>query len=225
MAQLAGRLVGAGFVAGFGIGDVRHAVVLGLLPYYNPYCSAPVVIGDTTIDYSQPIVLAGPPADEFRRASRRRAVTRRRPTVPQPLLDAARDAFAHGDYDDALAQCDKAIAQSPNDAVLHEFRGLALFALHRYKEAAGTIYAVLSVGPGWDWTTMSGFYPDVDVYTEQLRALEQYVDANPNAAEARFLLAYHYMTCGHTDAAAEQFKAAVATESQGSVVGPTRSAR
>ena len=82
-------------------------------------------------------------------------------------LDAARAAVADGDYAKALAQCDKAIAQQPNDVVLHEFRGLALFALHRYKEAAGTIYAVLSIGPGWDWTTLSGFYPDVNIYTQQ----------------------------------------------------------
>ena len=32
---------------------------------------------------------------------------------------------------------------------------------------------------------------------------------NRNAADARFLLAYQYLICGHTDAAAAQFKAAV----------------
>ena len=125
------------------------------------------------------------------------------------LLDAARAAFTQGDYAGALAECDQAIARLPNSAVAHEFRGLALFALHRYKEAAGPVYAVLSVGPGWDWATLSSFYPRPDVYSGQLRALEQYVASNPNVAEARFLLAYHYMTGGHNDAAAEQFKAAV----------------
>ena len=125
------------------------------------------------------------------------------------LLDTARDSFEQADYAKALAQVEKAIARLPNDAVLHEFRGLVLFALKRYADAAGPVYAVLSVGPGWDWTTLSSFYPDIDVYTEQLRALEQYVNANPNAADVRFLLAYHYLTCGHTDAAANQLKAAV----------------
>ena len=33
--------------------------------------------------------------------------------------------------------------------------------------------------------------------------------SNRDVAEARFLLAYHYMIDGHNDAAAEQFKAAV----------------
>ncbi len=114
-----------------------------------------------------------------------------------------------GDYQTALAQVDQAIALVPNDTVLHEFRGLVLFALGRYKEAAATVYAVLSTGPGWDWTTLSGLYPSVDVYTEQLRALEQYAKSRPAAAEAKFLLAYHYLTCGYTDAAAVQLREVV----------------
>jgi hypothetical protein len=36
----------------------------------------------------------------------------------------------------------------PRDAVLHEFRSLALFALQRYSESAAAIHAVLAVGPG-----------------------------------------------------------------------------
>ena len=125
------------------------------------------------------------------------------------MLDAGRSAFIAGDYAGALSKCDQAIARLPSSTAAHEFRGLALFALHRYKEAAGPVYAVLSVGPGWDWATLSSFYPRPEVYTEQLRALEQYVESNQNVGEARFLLAYHYMAGGHNDAAAEQFKAAV----------------
>ena len=93
--------------------------------------------------------------------------------------------------------------------MLHEFRGLALFALGRYKEAAAADYAVLSAGPGWDWTTLSALYPDVEVYTEQLRALEQYAKSHPAASEAKFLLAENYLTCGYTDAAAAQLKEVV----------------
>jgi tetratricopeptide (TPR) repeat protein len=122
------------------------------------------------------------------------------------LLDAARNAFMQGDYKTALAQVDQAIVQVPNDTVLHEFRGLTLFALGRYKEAAAADYAVLSAGPGWDWTTLSAIYPNVEVYTEQLRALEQYAQSHPAAPEAKFLLAENYLTCGYTDAAAVQLK-------------------
>ena len=101
---------------------------------------------------------------------------------------------------------DRALSSTPSDVVLHEFRALCLFALHRYKDAAGTLYAVLSVGPGWDWTTMSSLYSDPAVYTQQLRALEDHVRQNPESSDGRFVLAYHYMTQGHLDAAARQLK-------------------
>ena len=41
--------------------------------------------------------------------------------------------------------------------------------MRNYKEAAATLYAVLSVGPGWDWTTMIDLYPSEQVYESQLR--------------------------------------------------------
>ena len=119
------------------------------------------------------------------------------------LIDPARRAFAEGDYRRALDLVDQAIAQQPADSVLHEFRSLILFATGQYKAAAESAYAVLSVGPGWDWTTLSGFYPDGSVYTQQLRNLEAYCETHPTAADARFLLAYHYLICGHADAAVE----------------------
>ena len=42
---------------------------------------------------------------------------------------------------------------------------MSLFALGQYDEAAVPMYTVLSNGPGWDWTTLAGLYPSVDVYT------------------------------------------------------------
>ena len=123
--------------------------------------------------------------------------------------DQARDAFFREDYRQALAQIDAALSKTPSDVVLHEFRALSLFAMQRYKESAGTLYAVLSVGPGWDWTTMSGLYPSVDVYTQQLRSLESFVAKNPDSADGHFVLAYHYMTAGHFDPAKRQLKEVV----------------
>jgi hypothetical protein len=64
----------------------------------------------------------------------------------------------------------------------------------------------LSVSPGWDWTTMSGLYQSVGKYSQQPRALEDYIRQNPDLADARFHLAYHYLTAGHRDEAAKQLK-------------------
>jgi tetratricopeptide (TPR) repeat protein len=176
----------------------------GYYPYYNPYYTEVIVVHDTTIDYSRPIVVAAPQA----------AAAATDPSADESqalaLLNSARESFAQGDYATATNWINQAIAKKSTLPVLHEFRGLILFATRQYRPAAAAIYAVLSVGPGWDWATLVGFYPDSNVYTTQLRALEDYCRANPRVAETRFLLGYHYMSCGHSDAAATEFKEAAA---------------
>ena len=131
---------------------------------------------------------------------------------PQDALTAARESFRAGDYAQTLTLADQALAQTPNDPILHEFRALVLFALKRYKEAAATAYAALTAGPGWNWATMVGLYPDVDTYNNQLRDLEASVQRDPNSAPGRFLLAYHYLVQGHKDAAANEFQNVVKLE-------------
>ncbi len=125
---------------------------------------------------------------------------------------AGADAFKQGDYQTALKQTEMALAKLPSDSTLHQFRALSLFALGKYPDTAGTLFAVLSVEPGWDWTSLSAFYPSVAVYTEQLRKLEAYTKANPNAPDGHFVLAYHYLCAGHKDAALKQYKQVVALQ-------------
>jgi len=174
----------------------------GYWTYDNPYSTEVIVIDDTTsIDYSQPIVLT-PAPEAGVDASTTDGET-------QSELDASRAAFARGDYDTAMTMINRAIAKRPNDTLLHEFRGLSLFATRQYSQAAAAIYAVLSIAPGWDWATLGDFYPDAETYTAQLRALEQQRDANLNAPDVRFLLAYHYLCCGYPEAAAAEFKEVV----------------
>ena len=146
---------------------------------------------------------------------------RNRPRLPEEVaspalakFDSARAAFGTGDYAGALQLTDEALKVLQNDATLHEFRALVLFAVGKYDLAAGPLHAVLSVGPGWDWTTMAGLYPNIDVYTSQLRKLEAFVSANPTSKAGRFVLAYHYLTQGNTDAAVSQFKEVVALTPQ-----------
>jgi hypothetical protein len=214
-----------GGIGAWGIGSSIYN--WGYRPYVNPYVVAgPVVLQQPVIveqpvptqttvviqqpapaqqtiamappvDYSQPLTTGAPPPE---------------PSVADPAMqtfDAARAAFKAGRYTDALQKTDQALKTLPNDAALHEFRALCLFALKQYDQAAGTLYAVLSAGPGWDWTTLSGLYPSVDVYTEQVHALEDFRNAQPESAQARFVLAYHYLTQGHTDAAVGELKEVV----------------
>jgi tetratricopeptide (TPR) repeat protein len=175
----------------------------GCSDYSNPYYeeSMPAV-------YSEPVIT--PPAEPVQEVAGA-------PATPLPpgvsaeavsKFDQARGAFFEGKYDEALKLTDAAVAQMPRDAVLHEFRSLVLFALQRYTESAATIHPVLDVGPGWDWPTLSGLYPNTEVYTNQLRSLEAARDKNPKAADLYFLLGYHYITCGHQEAALKMLRKA-----------------
>jgi tetratricopeptide (TPR) repeat protein len=162
---------------------------------------APATTASTVaFDYSKPIGVTEPPPEAT-------AVD-----TAQETLSEARESFKAGDYTRALALTDQALAQTPNDPILHEFRALVLFARSRYKEAAGTAYAVLTAGPGWNWATMVGLYPGVEPYNKQLRQLEASVRQKPDDASSHFLLAYHYMVQGHKDAAASQFQSVAKLE-------------
>ena len=125
------------------------------------------------------------------------------------MFDRAREDFLAGKYDDSLTRTNKALAAMPGDPVMNEFRALVLFAQGEYQDAATNIHSVLAVGPGWDWTTLVSLYSSTSVYQQQLGKLEDYVLAHDGSAPEQFLLGYHYMTEGHTDAAARQFRKVV----------------
>jgi tetratricopeptide (TPR) repeat protein len=124
-------------------------------------------------------------------------------------FDNARAAFRDGNYAQAQQLDERAIALTPGDPNLHQFRALTMFAQGRYQNAAGALYAVLAAGPGWDWQTLSTFYANPDTYTGQLRALENFERQNPSVGYAHFLLAYHYLAIDARDAAATQLKKVV----------------
>ena len=163
--------------------------------YTNPYYSTVVAAqpAQTTVvyDYSQPINVVADAPDPAAASS------------TEQVFSAARDAFKAGDYQRALDLTDQVLKDTPNVPAVHEFRALCLFALKRFDESAAVDYAVLSAGPGMNWTTLVGLYPDVDTYTNQLRALEASVRSNPNAASTEFLLGYHYLVQGHQDECGE----------------------
>ncbi len=201
--------MGAGLMAGVGMWGLGSALYgYGYSGYNNPYYGAGVgqaglyapSAGGPAYDYSQPINTQAAPPEQ---------TTTDQATA---VFDQAREAFRTNDYPTALARDEQALGQMPNDATLHEFLSLVLFAQGKYEPAAAPLYAVLSVGPGWDWTTLIGNYADATLYTTQLRALEAYVNANPKSAQARFVLAYHYITQGHGDVAADQLKEVVALQ-------------
>ncbi len=191
--------------AAFGLtwwGANTMSYLFGTSAYANPY-----YVESTSgrgIDYSQPqlvveqTVTDGPNSEP--------------PEVSEKGLlafDQARAAFLAGNYDEARRHTDEALKTMPHDAVVHEFRALTLFALKRYSESATALHSVLAVGPGWDWTTMAQLYASVEIYSQQLRALEEWTKTHPNTPDGHFVLAYHYLTCGHREVATDQLKLVV----------------
>jgi tetratricopeptide (TPR) repeat protein len=172
----------------------QAAYGFGYWGYENPYYTEVYPVSDEVVlDYSEPIAVETAPAETTQPSDA--------PVPGMAEFDAARAAFLKGDYAGALASTNKALAALPNDPIIHEFRALIMFAQGKYKEAAAGLYSVLTVGPGWDWATMSSLYPNVGVYTQQLRALEKYVKEHKDARDAQFVLVYHYLATGNKDAA------------------------
>jgi len=189
--------------------------------YVNPYYTAPVVATVSAHDYSQPIVIksyaepgdenaatdAGPPA--VTDSSDEQAGYR--------LFDQAREAFKRSDYRTALKFAQQALQKVRNDPVVHEFNALCLFANRQYQPSAAVLNALLAVAPGMDWTTLTGLYGNVDEYTGQLRALETHCKQKPEDSAAAFVLAYHYLICGHADSAKSMLRRVVETQTNDQV--------
>ncbi len=184
-------------MGGWGLGSLYYHS--GYLGYSNPYyINSYGSYGNYA--YSQPIPVS---------YNNSVVIADNDPNSSDEVLNNAVAAFKQNDYDAALDLINKGVAQYPDDAVLHEFRSLVLFARQDYQQSAATIHSVLAVGPGWDWTTLSSMYSNAAIYTEQLRALEAFTKANPQDAASRFLLAYHYMSCGYPAAAARHLQQVV----------------
>lgn len=205
-----------GFMWGIAVWSLGNMIYdMGYKSYSNPYPAPPVQ--NTTINYTQPVSVAAakaPPGDE--------AAATLAETKSNEALEKSRAAFKQGDYLAASKAVDEAIAHTPGDVTLHEYRALVFFALGKYADAAGVINPVLASGPGWGWDTMIGFYDGSSTYDAQLRKLEAYVKGSPDKADGRFLLGYHYLVCGHTDKAYEQFEKTVQLQPADSIARQLR---
>ncbi|MBK1880916.1 tetratricopeptide repeat protein [Luteolibacter pohnpeiensis] len=190
----------SGFMWGIAVWSLGNMIYdMGYQSYHNPYPAPPVQ--NTYITYTEPVSVAAashPPGDEGEVALAEEK--------SDTALTRSMDAFKSGDYSAASKAIDEALAYTPSDVTLHEFRALVFFALGKYADATGILNPVLASGPGWSWDTMIGFYPTESEYDTQLRKLEAYAKNSPDRADAHFLLGYHYMVCGHMEEAYQEFE-------------------
>jgi tetratricopeptide (TPR) repeat protein len=182
--------------------------------YFNPYYAVPVASQEMPYDYSQPVVINNYVSSDSESGGGDTQVTQENSKEQGALMafDNGLGKFKSGDYRGALSDFDEALKMLPGDAVVHETRCLALFAVADYSKAAGGLNSYLAVAPGMDWTTMSGLYGNAEDYTTQLRTLERYTDANPSDASSHFVLAYHYLVTGSKEAAIKALDVVVANQ-------------
>lgn len=180
--------------------------------YSNPYY---VESAMPAYDYAQPIAINTydtPPADASADSTSDQPAAAESPQTTESyrLFDQALAVFKKGYYSNALRLNQQAIQKFPQDPVMHEVAALCMFATGDYTGAAAILNNLLAVAPGMDWTTMSGLYGDVEDYTTQLRALEARCRQNRQDAAAAFVLAYHYLVVGNSEAAGNALNHVVA---------------
>ena len=206
----------SGFMWGIAVWSLGNMIYdMGYHTYKNPYPAPPVQ--NTYITYAQPISVAAaanPPGDENS--------TKLAETKSTEALDRSRVAFRKGDYFTASKAVDEALAFTPSDVTLHEYRALVFFALGKYADATGVLNPVLASGPGWSWDTMIGIYGASSTYEDQLRKLEAHVKSSPDKADGHFLLGYHYMVCGHMEKSLTEFEATVRLQPADSIARQLR---
>jgi hypothetical protein len=125
------------------------------------------------------------------------------------FLGSAAEAFRKREYSDALRLANHAVIEMPRDPKAHLIMSLALFALGDYNGANLEAHAVAAIGPIPDWPTLYSYYDNLETYTKQLDRLVEYVRKNPDAADARFVLAFQDMMMGHSDAAKAELEKVV----------------
>ena len=180
----------------YGYGDYEYCPV-----YYNADSASPLYSG--AVNYAEAPQAASQPAATEGAAS-----------DGEQYFQEARALFLNGDYRGALRLANHAAVEMPQSPAVHELMSLSMFALKDYRGAAMEAHAALALGPPIDWATLYAYYGNADTYTEQLRALETFVQSNPKAPEGRFLLASHYLMTGNKDAAKKQLTELVALAPQ-----------
>ena len=125
---------------------------------------------------------ADPTAEELERASQ--------------YISLGEQSFRAGSYQDALRQWRHAMVDNPNNGALVLLMSQALFALGEYDSAANSVQMAMQMLPESEWggvvKNYTQLYPNIQVYTDQIRAAEKARDAEPDDGAIRFLLGYHF---------------------------------
>ena len=125
-------------------------------------------------------------------------------------------AFRARDYMAANRDWQHAVVDDPSNGALAMKLALAMFAVGKYREAAGTTQQVLVLLPQEKWgqavSDYKKLYANPKDYMDQLKSLAKAAADKPNDPALRFLLGFHYGYSGRVADAVRELNKLVQLE-------------
>lgn len=209
---------GHGF-AGHGFGGFAHAFGHGLSHHYHPsyfggyyglgygtygYNSWPYSYTPRVYSYSgTSTAFVVPPTDISDSLGSTSVATTDAAAAGLSYRRAAESSFRSHHYDDAIGWAKRAAREMPRDGRLFLLLSQAHLAVGEYRDAAGAARLGMSLLPAEDWgyvvENFRHYYHDAD-YVAQVGRLRRFLDENPDHADGHFLLGYHWVFLGYSEA-------------------------
>ncbi|HTU25226.1 MAG TPA: tetratricopeptide repeat protein [Pirellulales bacterium] len=121
--------------------------------------------------------------------------------------------FRGGKYAQAVQDWRHALVEDPQNGAIVLLLSQALFATGQPVEAAGALQAALEMLPEDKWgavvTHYNELYPNIQAYTDQIRAVENLRDASPEQPALHLLLGYHFGYLGYPKQAVRELEKAI----------------
>ena len=134
----------------------------------------------------------------------------------EPFDQQGEYAFRARDYMAANRDWQHAVVDDPSNGALAMKLALAMFAVGKYREAAGTTQQVLMLLPQEKWGQVVSDYKKLYAnpidYLDQLKSLAKAAADKPNDPALRFLLGFHYGYSGRVADAVRELNKLVQLE-------------
>ncbi|MBA7495919.1 Photosystem I assembly protein Ycf3 [subsurface metagenome] len=125
-------------------------------------------------------------------------------------LHLLRGIFYHnkGIYDDAVAECKKAIEINPNYAGAHHSLGVAYGSKGMYYEAIAELKKAIEINPNYAgaYYNLGVLYGEKGMYDEEIAEYKKAIEVDPNHADTHYNLGVVYGNKGMYDEAIRELK-------------------
>ncbi len=131
----------------------------------------------------------------------------------EQFISTGEEAFGAGQYQTALRAWQHAMVDNPSNGGVVLMLAQAMFALGQFEQAAGAVQMGMQLLPEGEWGTVvknyAQIYPNIQNYTDQVKALEKARKTRPDDPALRFLLGYHFGYLGYPKQAVRELDKAL----------------